>query len=212
MPPEQMLKRELSRHSRITTDRMQSGDMSEYEHSKIIDAVRVSRDLPIYWSTQVRNVTVPRVTSWIRRLQRQGHAIKWVVIDYLQLLEAPNEKTRERAVAEMSRRLKLAAVELGVTVMLLTQLNRKCEDRADKRPHVSDLRESGAIEQDADVVLLMWRPGHYPELKDTFEESDHRVIVAKQRDGGGLGEIRLRWDGSTTSFSNEDDREWEAAE
>ena len=201
MSPEEMLKRELSRRSQITTERMQSGMMSDYEHRQINEGIKLSMGLPIYWSTQVAGVSVSTVTSWVRRLKRQGHDLRWLVIDYLQLMQAPRAERREQAIAAMSRGLKLAAMELGITVILLTQLNRECEKRPDKRPHVSDLRESGAIEQDADKVLLMWRPGQYPELREKFEASDHRVIVAKQR-GGSLGEVALRWHGSTTSFSN----------
>lgn len=201
MSPEEMLKRELSRRSHITTERMQSGQMSAYEHRQINEGVKQSMHMPIYWSTQVASVGVRTVVSWVRRLKRQGHDLRWLVIDYLQLMQAPRAERREQAIAQMSRGLKLAAMELGITVILLTQLNRDCEKRPDKRPHLSDLRESGAIEQDADKVLLMWRPGQYTELRDKYDPADHRVIIAKQR-GGGLGEISLRWHGSTTSFSN----------
>lgn len=206
MSPEEMLKRELSRRSRVTTERMQSGQMTEWEHRQINDGVRKSMDLPIYWSTQVAGVGVRAVVGWVRRLQRQSHKLRWVVIDYLQLMHAPRAERREQAIAQMSRGLKLAAMELGVTVILLTQLNRECEKRADKRPHIADLRESGAIEQDADKVLLMWRPGQYAELRDKYDPSDHRVIIAKQR-GGSTGELNLRWHGSTTSFSSEEQAE-----
>ena len=207
MRPEEMVKRDLARRSGITTDRMQSGQMSTYEHQQINDAIKASKDLAIHWTTQVANVSVASVAGWVRRLKRQGHDLRWVAIDYLQLMRAPSTQRREEAIAQVSRGLKLAALELDVTVILLAQLNRKCEDRDDKRPHISDLRESGAIEQDADTVLLMWRPGAYPELADKHDAADHRIIIAKQR-GGGLGDVHVRWHGSTTSFHPAEDSAW----
>ena len=123
-----------------------------------------------------------------------------IIIDYLQLIEDKTMLDRNQAISGISRGLKSLARELNVPIISLSQLSRKVEDRTDKRPMLSDLRESGAIEQDADVVMFVHREGYYdkenPELKNKAQ-----IIVAKQRNGP-VGEVDLLFFGATTKFKN----------
>jgi replicative DNA helicase len=128
-----------------------------------------------------------RIAANARRLRRR-HDIRLVVIDYLQLIEPENRRDpRQEQVAQISRRLKYLARELKIPVMALAQVNRAAEDREGHKPRLADLRESGSIEQDADTVLMLHRPGRYD---DAQEDNVIEVIVAKQRNGP-IGEVTL---------------------
>lgn len=125
--------------------------------------------------------------------------LKLIIVDYLQLMWGDKDKSRERQIAEISMGLKDLAGELNVPVVALSQLNRKVEERPDKRPMMSDLRESGQIEQDADLVVFMYRDEYYNE--ETFDKGIAEAIVGKQR-GGRVGTVRMRWRAEYTLFEN----------
>ena len=124
-----------------------------------------------------------------------------IVIDYLQLIQGSGKKnsSREQEISEISRSLKILAKELDVPVIALSQLSRAAEQRADHRPMLSDLRESGAIEQDADIVMFLYRDDYYNP--DTEKKGVAEVIIAKQR-GGSTGTVELLWMGNYTKFVN----------
>ena len=128
-----------------------------------------------------------------------------VVIDYLQLMRSgKRNENRVQEVAEISRSLKIMAKDLNVPVLCLSQLSRGPESRQDKRPMLSDLRESGSIEQDADIVLFIYRPDYYPDAKpDTKNKAE--VIVAKNRHGE-IGKVELQWEGQFTTFRSRETR------
>lgn len=178
---------------------MTAGDWSSYNH-----ADKELRRLPIFIDdTPV--VDVRHISSVIRNKVRKGQC-DLVIIDYLQLVETPqsySNRNREREVAEISRGLKKAAKAAGVPIILLAQLNRAIENREDKTPRLADLRESGAIEQDADIVIFPWRPAYYnPDIQDENGNSMQNVMmfeIAKNRDGK-IGSIYSKHNEDLTRF------------
>ena len=135
------------------------------------------------------------------RRQKAKTGLDLVVVDYLQLLSFPKSESRQQEISDISRSLKSLARELEVPVVALAQLSRQVEQRDDKRPQLADLRESGSIEQDADVVLLLFRPEYYPALRDEENKGVAEVIIAKQRNGP-TGTVRLQFFESTMRFEN----------
>jgi len=132
-----------------------------------------------------------------RMMSEQGLGL--VVVDYLQLMQSKGAESREKEISEISRSLKSLAKELGVPVMALSQLNRKVEERHDKRPQLSDLRESGSLEQDSDVVMCIYRDEVYNA--NTDDKGVAEILVRKQRNGP-TGEVRLSYLGAYTRFEN----------
>ena len=145
-------------------------------------------------------ITVPEIKAKCRRL---GDELGLIVIDYLQLMHVGGRHmdNRVQEVAELSRSLKIMAKELNVPVVCLSQLSRASEQRSDKRPMLSDLRESGAIEQDADIVMFIYRDDYYDEESENKNIAE--IIIAKNRHGA-TGTVELQWVGQYTTFSNPD--------
>lgn len=160
------------------------------------------------WIDETAGISYSALRSKARRLQTtQG--IDLIIVDYLQLMRATQSdgkrfQIREQEIAEISRNLKAVAKELNVPVLALAQLNRSVESRQNKRPQLSDLRESGALENDADVVLLIYREDLYQEAEDQETNNAVDIILAKQRNGP-IGEVRLRFDPSRTCFQDLED-------
>jgi replicative DNA helicase len=143
-------------------------------------------------------MTVQQMKAKLRRTKNLG----LVIIDYLQLMESTSHSdNRVTVISEITRQLKVMAKELNVPVILLSQLSRAVESRTDKRPMLSDLRESGSIEQDADIVLFLYREAYYN--KESQRQNISECIVAKNRHGE-TGTVELIWDGQYTRFSNPD--------
>ena len=172
----------------IPSEKIKSGQLADYEWQQLDYKLRDLLDAPLYVD-DTPSLSVFELRTKARRLVRE-HGVKVIIIDYLQLCDmttGQNNRNREQEVAEASRKAKLIAKELDIPVILLCQLNRECEMRADKRPALSDLRESGAIEQDADVVMLLYRPALYgltSERRSKFpSEGLGMVILAKHRNG-----------------------------
>ena len=206
MSREQLALRLLSNESFVDNQKLVTGQLSEEEWSKIGLAASALSQTDIRVDDNP-SITVAEMNAACRRLDKLG----LVVIDYLQLMTSSGNRTasgenRQQIVSDISRSLKIMAKELQVPVICLSQLSRANESRQDKRPMLSDLRESGAIEQDADEVLFLYRDDYYNENSE--EKNVAECIVAKNRHGE-TGTVKLQWLPQYTTFA---DREWRHAE
>lgn len=195
MSNEQLVMRMLSSESRVPSQSLKTGNISGEEWERLSIGASHLAKMNIYLS-DAGGLTVPQMKAKLRRIKGLG----LVVIDYLQLMDSAKVKNGNRVevVSEITRQLKLMAKELDVPVVVLSQLARGPESRTDHRPLLSDLRESGSIEQDADIVLMLYRDGYYhPE---TDQQNLSECIVAKNRHGE-VGTVNLVWDGQYTRFS-----------
>ena len=224
MSADQLATRILSEQSGITSENLRTGRISQHEFRDLARAAAELQSLPLYID-DTPGLTIAAMRTRARRLKRQKN-IGLIVVDYLQLLSGSGRggnENRVQEISEISRGLKQLAKELDVPVIGLSQLSRAVEQREDKRPMLSDLRESGSIEQDADIVLFIYREDYYlkavepdypmpDELeklakyeawKEKYDPVAGRaeVIVAKQRHGS-TGIVRVRFDGRTTKFSD----------
>lgn len=185
--------------ARLNTQRLFSGRINEQEWPRVVDSVGKLMELPIFFN-ESPYLTVMEMRTLARRLKRQEPRLGLVVLDYLQLMvPGGNEQTRANQIADISRGLKLLAKELQLPVIALAQLNRELEKRTNKRPVLSDLRDSGAIEQDADLVVFIYRDEVYQPSADN--KGDTELIVAKQRNGP-IGSVDLRFRADSTTFEN----------
>jgi len=232
MSAEQLATRILAEQSQVTAEQIRTGNLQRQEFASFARTADRLNSLPLYID-DTPGLTIAALRARARRLKRQK-GIGMVIVDYLQLLQGTGKGSagdnRVQEISEISRGLKQLAKELNVPVIGLSQLSRAVEQREDKRPQLSDLRESGSIEQDADIVIFIYRedyylkahepkhpiPGDPAEVFSAFEEweAKHRqiaglaeVIVAKNRHGG-TGKERLRFEGKFTKFSDlaEEDR------
>ena len=195
MSKEQLASRMLSSEALVPNSSLQNGMLSTDEWIKLAEAADALSQMNIFID-DTAGITVPQIKAKLRRMKNLG----LVVIDYLQLMESPNlHNNRVTEVSEITRQIKLMAKELNVPVILLSQLNRSVESRPDHRPLPSDLRESGSIEQDADVVAFVHREEYYNAT--TENAGIAKIIIEKNRDGE-TGSFELDWDKTTTTFSS----------
>lgn len=219
MSAEQLATRLLAQESGISSDKIRRGAIREDDFPTFVEVSRRVSSIPLFID-DTPALSISAVRSKSRRLKRQ-HGLGMIVIDYLQLLQPPlgrtsNSDGRVQEISEISRSLKAIAKELEVPVLALSQLSRAVEQREDKRPQLSDLRESGSIEQDADVVMFVYREEYYEARRMPPEDSEKypawldtmnkihnvaEVIIAKQRHGP-IGKIKLFFDGNLTKFGN----------
>lgn len=188
----ELAERLLSMHSGVDHKRMMRGQLTETERVQVMESAGQLSQMPFILDDCVRSLTHLSTTI---RLQVRRKGIKLVIIDYLQLIPPDGRHSnREQEVASLSRNLKLLARSCGVPIIALAQLNREIEKREDKRPRLSDLRESGALEQDADHVWFLHRPnyGVFDEYGNPMPDEQAKLIIAKQRNGP-LGEVDLAW-------------------
>jgi replicative DNA helicase len=184
----ELAERLLCIQARLSGHKLRQGDLTEIEHFTLQEAGNALRQMPIFID-DVPGRTVTQVSAIARRIKRRS-GLGIIIIDYLQLLESDDRNlSREQQISTITRRLKFLAKELEVPVIALAQLNRGVEQRDDKRPKLSDLRESGAIEQDADIVMFLHRPDAY-DPQDRPGEAD--LIIAKNRHGP-IGTVDLVW-------------------
>ena len=190
--------RMLSAETQIPLQSMRKGSMSETDWVRIADVRSKISDAPLYIDDSP-NLTMVEIRAKSRRLaERVG--LQMIVIDYLQLLTSGKKvESRQQEVSEFSRALKLLAKELGVPLIAISQLNRKSEEAKDKKPDISQLRESGSLEQDADVVILLHRPDLGEKEHSRAGEAD--VILAKQRNGP-TGTVTVAFQGMYSRFAN----------
>ena len=195
----QLAMRFLSSVARIDQTRMRSAKLTDEDWDKMTVALGKLHDAPIHIDeTGAINSTDLRARA--RRLHRQCGKLGLIVIDYLQLMSSNKEgENRATEISEVSRSIKALAKELQVPILALSQLSRKVEERNDKRPLMSDLRESGAIEQDADIIMMMYRDEYYKP--DTQEKGVAEVIIGKHRNGP-TGTVKLTFLGEYTKFVN----------
>ena len=197
MSKEQLVKRLLSQESHVDSQKLRTGNLQDNEWAALIEgAETVGKSLLAIDDTP--GITVSELRSKCRKLQME-QGLDMIIIDYLQLMSGSKKaESRQNEVSEISRSLKAIARELSVPILALSQLNRKAEERSDHRPQLSDLRESGAIEQDADVVMFIDR-----ERNETEEANKATVIIAKQRNGP-IGDVNLMWLPKYTQFRDMD--------
>lgn len=195
MGKEQLVSRMLSSESLVNSYSLRMGRLSPDDWTKLALGAEALSKLPIYMDDS-GGISVPAMKAKLRRMKNLG----LVVIDYLQLMEGSKKNSsRVNEVSEITRQLKLMAKELKVPVITLSQLNRGAESRTDHRPLLSDLRESGSIEQDADVILFLYREGYYD--KENNDQSISECIISKNRHGE-TGTVKLCWNGEFTLFRN----------
>jgi replicative DNA helicase len=200
MSKEQLSLRMLSAEARVDSSRMRGGFLSEADLARINRAAGALYDLPIYIDDSPA-ISALEIRAKARRMKMEK-ALGIIVIDYLQLMRGRGSaERRELEISEISRSLKALAKELHIPVIALSQLNRKVEERTNKRPVLSDLRESGAIEQDADVILFIYRDEVYNKEEDNRNKGMAELILAKQRNGP-IGTVKLAFLEQYTRFES----------
>jgi replicative DNA helicase len=198
MSREQLAFRMVSSLGRVDQTHLRVGNVGDEEWSRITGAIEMMKHSNIHID-DTGALTPTEVRARARRLKRE-HGLDLIVLDYLQLMQvAGTKENRATEISEISRSLKALAKELSVPVIALSQLNRSVEQRTDKKPVMSDLRESGAIEQDADVIMMIYREEVYD--KNTTRKGIADIIIAKQRNGE-IGELQLTFLGKYTKFEN----------
>ncbi len=198
MSKEQLVMRMLCSEARVDSQRMRRGMLKDQEWAKLAQACGLLTEAPVYID-DTGSISVLEMRAKARRLQAEV-GLGLVVVDYLQLMRGrAGQEGREREISEISRGLKALAKELSVPVMALSQLNRSLEQRQDKRPVLSDLRESGAIEQDADVICFVYRDEYYNH--DSEDKGVAEIIIGKQRNGP-TDTVKLKFTREHTRFDN----------
>jgi replicative DNA helicase len=198
MSKDQLVKRILSMHSKVDSQSMRSGDLSDDDWLKLVESARTIGNSNLIID-DTSSISIGELRSKCRKFKLE-HNLGLVIIDYLQLMSGSKKsESRQQEISEISRSLKGLAREINAPVVALSQLSRAVEQRPDKRPMLSDLRESGAIEQDADVVMFIYRDDYYN--KDSEEAGVSEIIIGKQRNGP-TGTIKLAWLSQYTKFAN----------
>ncbi|MDE7419697.1 MAG: replicative DNA helicase [Muribaculaceae bacterium] len=201
----QLVKRLLSNVASLEGEKIKSGQLSNEEWDRLNASLKNVFSAPLYLD-ETPGLSITELRTKARRLVRE-HGVKMIMIDYLQLMSAGGLKlgSREQEVSTISRSLKALAKELNIPVIALSQLNRSTETREDKRPVLSDLRESGAIEQDADIVCFIHRPEYYTKSSEDAQGNNIRglaeLIIAKHR-SGAVGDVKLRFVSKYAKFEN----------
>lgn len=199
MPGESLAMRLMSSLGRIDQHRIRNGKLQDDDWPRLTSAVSMLSEVSLYID-DTPSMSPAELRARARRIARTNKNLGLIVIDYLQLMHIPGfREGRVAEITEISRNLKALAKELSIPVIALSQLNRGLEQRTDKRPQMSDLRESGAIEQDADVILFIYRDEVYRE--DSPEKGIAEIIIAKQRNGP-IGKVKLTFLGKYTRFQN----------
>ncbi|TPE54678.1 replicative DNA helicase [Maribrevibacterium harenarium] len=199
MPAEQLMMRMLSSLGRIDQTRMRSGQLIQEDWDKLMSAVKMLKDRKLFID-DTGGISPTEMRSRVRRIAREHGGVALVMVDYLQLMQIPGfSEGRTNEISEISRSLKAIAKEMNCPMIALSQLNRSLENRPNKRPVNSDLRESGAIEQDADVISFVYRDEVYHE--DTPHKGIAEIIIGKQRNGP-IGTCRLAFIGKYTRFED----------
>jgi replicative DNA helicase len=206
MSAQQLVQRLLCSRARVNLQGVRNGFLSKVEQQNLVKASMAYGHCKMFID-DTAGLSILELRAKSRRL-KQKHDIGLIVIDYLQLLRSPSKRGQENRqieIAEISNGIKALAKELAIPIIVLAQLNRKSEDRGDGKPRISDLRESGSIEQDADVVGLLYRAAYYAKDADDRDEKggESELIIAKQRNGP-TGEVPLTFLSEFTRFESRD--------
>jgi len=210
MSKEQLVQRMLCSVSRVDASRLRTGHLGDSDWPKLTNGAGLLSEAQIFID-DTPAISVLELRAKARRLKAE-YNLGLVVVDYLQLMQGSNSESRQQEISEISRSLKALAKELNVPIIALSQLNRSLESRTDKRPVMADLRESGAIEQDADVIMFVYRESVYCDACkkrdgscDKNHANDAEIIVGKQRNGP-IGTVHLTFKGEFTRFENQSRR------
>ncbi len=200
MNKEQLVQRMIAMESQVNSQNIRTGNLQDDQWMKLYESSNIIGSTKLFIEDQ-SNVTIGDIRNKCRKL-KQRHNVGLIIIDYLQLMSG-NGRTdsRQQEVSEISRGLKVLAKELDVPIIALSQLSRAVEARTDHRPMLSDLRESGSIEQDADVVMFIYREDKYRDDLPEEDKNKAEIIIAKQRNGA-TGTVMLGWQGEYTKFVN----------
>ena len=203
MPKEQLVQRMLCSEAEVDSQRLKTGNMQAKDWEKLAVAMDKFSQAPIYID-DTAGVTITDLRAKCRRLAMTEKNLGLIVIDYLQLIEGTGREDRMQQISSISRGLKILAKEL----ISLSQLSRAVESRTDKRPMLSDLRESGSIEQDADIVMFIYRDEYYKNANEDEDEAEKaankgeaEIIIAKHRNGP-VGTVKLLFQSNITKFKN----------
>ncbi|MCX7123904.1 MAG: replicative DNA helicase [Gammaproteobacteria bacterium] len=200
MPKEALMLRMLSSLSRVDQSALRSGQLQDHDSSKVFATLNMITERMNLFIDDTAALTPTDLRSRARRLAREHGGLRLIVIDYLQLMRVPGlSDNRVNEVSEISRNIKAIAKELHVPVIALSQLSRKCEDRNDRRPVMSDIRESGSIEQDADLIMFVYRDEVYHP--DSQDKGVAEILIRKHRNGP-IGDFRLTFKGEHCRFDN----------
>jgi replicative DNA helicase len=194
MSKEELANRIISSEAKISSAKIKSGSLSEDEIYKYIEALDPIVNSPLYID-DTASISITELRAKCKRLKLEKN-LGLVIVDYLQLMSGTTKESRQHEISEISRGLKLIAKELEIPVIALSQMSRESEKRADHKPMLSDLRESGAIEQDADIVLFLYHEGNYNK---EARENEAECIIAKNR-AGERGSVYFTWIGEYTTF------------
>ena len=200
MSKEQLVNRMLSMESNVDAQKLRTGSLTDSDWDAVVEGVGIIGNAKLVID-DTPGISISELRSKCRKMKLE-HGLSIVIIDYLQLMSGSGKggnDNRQQEISEISRSLKALAREMHAPVVALSQLSRACETRTDHRPMLSDLRESGAIEQDADVVMFLYRDDYYN--KDTEPPNEAEVIIAKQRNGP-IGTVTLIWKPEYTKFVN----------
>ena len=207
MSKEQLVQRLLCAEAEVDTQRLKTGNMQAKDWEKLAVAMDKFSQAPIYID-DTAGVTITDLRAKCRRLAMTEKNLGLIVIDYLQLIEGTGREDRMQQISSISRGLKILAKELNVPIISLSQLSRAVESRTDKRPMLSDLRESGSIEQDADIVMFIYRDEYYKNANEDEDEAEKaankgeaEIIIAKHRNGP-VGTVKLLFQSNITKFKN----------
>ncbi|MFC3816114.1 replicative DNA helicase [Lysobacter sp. GCM10012299] len=200
MSASQLAMRLISSVGRVNAQRLRTGQLEDEDWSRVTSAIRQLREVKIFIDDEP-GLSPVKLAAKARRLKREHGGLGLIVIDYLQLMSVPgNSENRATEISEISRSLKGLAKELQVPIIALSQLNRSLETRTDKRPVMADLRESGAIEQDADMIVFIYRDDYYNK-ENSPDKGLAEIIIGKQR-SGPTGSMKLKFFGEYTRFDN----------
>lgn len=207
MSKEQIMYRLLSIETNIIQSKLRSGKLYETDWAKLNKIIKIMSKLPLFIDDKP-DLSIQDIRSKIKTIIFEQSQIGLIIIDYLQLMQNLKLKTENRVqeLSDITRRLKKIAREFNIPIIALSQLSRNVENRVNKKPMLADLRESGSIEQDADLVLMLYRNNYYNLKEEEIDDSDYsftELIIAKQRNGP-IGSVKLKFDEKRTKFSNVD--------